>query len=58
MKKAAFISGTLVGSLTSLGVLFEIQHWPGASIMLVLGLGICAVIFIPSAAKYLYDKNN
>jgi hypothetical protein len=58
MKKLAFISGAISGSLTALGFLFEIQHWPGASLMLVLGIGICALVFIPSLAKYKYDQNN
>jgi len=56
MKKIAFVSGALSFSLVALGILFKIQHWPGASILLVLGLGINALIFIPSIAKVLYDK--
>jgi len=57
MKNLAFISGALFSSLTILGVLFKIQHWPGASILLVLGLAGLAIIFIPSFAKYKYDKD-
>jgi len=38
-------------------VLFKIQHWPGASILLILGLAGLAIIFIPSFAKYKYDKD-
>lgn len=58
MKKVAFISGAISGSLTALGLLFKIQHWPGASLLLVLGFGIGALVFIPSFAKYKYDQNN
>ena len=56
MKKLAFISGALFSSLTLLGVLFKIQHFPGGGILLILGLAGLAVIFIPSFAKYKYDK--
>jgi hypothetical protein len=57
MKTLTFISGAFSGSLTGLGILFKIQHWPGSSILLILGLGIFSIIFIPSLAKYLYGKN-
>ncbi len=57
MKSLAFTSGALSFSLTALGILFKIQHWPGASALLVLGLGIFSILFVPSITKYLYDKN-
>jgi len=57
MKTLAFISGALFSSLTVLGVLFKIQHWPGAAQLLVFGLAGLALIFIPSFAKYKYDKD-
>ncbi|MCX6235936.1 MAG: hypothetical protein NTY07_00025 [Bacteroidia bacterium] len=56
MKKLAFISGALSGSLSGLGVLFRIVQLPGVHILLILGLGLFSLIFVPSAAKYLYDK--
>lgn len=58
MKTLAFVSGALFCSLTVLGILFKIQHWPGASVLLVLGLGIFSLLFIPSITKYLYSKAN
>lgn len=57
MKKLTFISGVLFSSLTILGALFKIQHWPGASILIVLGLTGVALVFIPSFAKYKYDQD-
>ena len=57
MKKLVFISGGLSGSLTGLGILFNIMHWPGAGIFLLLGLGILSILFIPSLTKYLFDKS-
>lgn len=38
------------------GALFKIQHWPGASIMLTIGLGTEAVIFIFSAFEPLHEE--
>jgi uncharacterized membrane protein YccC len=57
MKNLVFISGTLFSSLTLLGVLFKIQYWTGGSILLVFGLAGLALIFIPSFAKYTYNKD-
>jgi hypothetical protein len=56
MKTLAFISGAFSCSLIALGELFKIMHWPGAGILLVLGLGIFSIFFIPSITKYWYDK--
>jgi len=56
MKKLAFITGALSFSLTSLGILFKIIHWPGANILLLVGIGLFSMVFVPSISKYLYDK--
>jgi gliding motility-associated protein GldL len=40
------------------GALFKIQHWPGASIMLIAGLGTEAVIFIFSAFEPIHEDPN
>ncbi len=37
------------------GALFKIQHWPGASPMLIVGLGVEAVIFIFSAFEPIHE---
>ncbi len=39
-----------------LGALFKIQHWPGAGIMLTLGLGVEAMIFFFSAFEPLHEE--
>jgi hypothetical protein len=57
MKKAAFISGALFGSLFGLGTLFKIMHWPGAGILLVVGIGLFSFVFVPSLATFLYKRN-
>lgn len=56
MKAAVFVLGTFSFSTIGLGSLFKILHWPGANILLVLGLSVFSVLFVPSLAKYLYDK--
>jgi gliding motility-associated protein GldL len=43
-------------SLVILGALFKIQHYPGASIMLIVGLGTEAIIFFFSAFEKPHDE--
>jgi gliding motility-associated protein GldL len=38
------------------GALFKIQHWPGAGMMLIIGLGTEAVIFFFSAFEPLHEE--
>ena len=42
------------GALVIVGAMFKIQHWPGAGIMLIAGLGVEAVIFMLSAHEPLH----
>lgn len=37
------------GGIVIIGALFKIMHWPGASLFLILGLGVEAAIFFVSA---------
>jgi|PlaIllAssembly_1097288.scaffolds.fasta_scaffold1947946_1 hypothetical protein len=56
MKKFAFITGALSFSLTSLGILFKMNHWHPADMLMVVGIGIFSLMFTPSIFKYLYDR--
>lgn len=47
MKKVMFSLGYIAASLITTGTLFKIQHWPMASIMLVLGIAILNLGFLP-----------
>lgn len=38
------------------GALFKIQHWPGAGLMLIVGLGTEAIIFIFSAFEPIHEE--
>ena len=42
-------------SIVIIGALFKIQHWPGAGIMLTVGLGTEAVIFFFSAFEPIHE---
>lgn len=57
MKIITFITGALFSSLTLLGILFEIMHWPGASFGIVLGLAGLALIFIPCFSIYKFKND-
>ena len=57
MKLAMYILGSLSSMLFIVGILFKIQHWPGAGVMLTLGLGIFPIVFIPLFAIYHYKKS-
>lgn len=52
MKKTMVILGYVAACLTSTGLLFTIQHWPGARVMLVLGIALLNFGFLP---LYFYD---
>ena len=46
------------GAVVIVGAMFKIQHWPGATVMLIGGLGIEACIFILSAFEPLHEDPN
>lgn len=47
MKKTMIVSGTTAVILLSMGSIFKLMHWPGAGIMLVLGIFLISIIFLP-----------
>lgn len=58
MKSIALFTGACSISLTTLGFLFKVLHWPGANVLLLLGIGIFALLFTPSFTRYLYLRNH
>lgn len=46
------------GGIVIIGALFKIMHWPGASAMLIVGLGVEAGIFFISAFEPLHEDPN
>lgn len=47
MKKAMIISGAVSAAIFSTGLIFKFLHWPGASMMLILGIGLLSFMFLP-----------
>lgn len=46
-KNLAGIVGAISASILNLGITFKFMHWPGAGVMIVLGLTSFALVFIP-----------
>ena len=49
MKTKIYFVGLLAALLVFLGVLFKIQHWPGAAIAVTCGIFILLFVFLPLA---------
>ena len=47
MKKVMIISGLFSAAAMILGILFKFMWWPGASLFIILGIGISSLIFLP-----------
>jgi hypothetical protein len=43
--------GAISASILNLGITFKFQHWPGAGVMIVLGLTTFALIVVPMLLK-------
>jgi len=47
MRKVMMNSGFASATLMIIGLIFKFMHWPGASFMLVLGIGSASLFYIP-----------
>jgi hypothetical protein len=47
MKKIMIMSGTFSAAAMIFGILFKFMHWPGASALIILGIGSSSIIFLP-----------
>jgi len=47
MKKLMLTSGIFSASSLILGIFFKFMHWPGASALIVLGIGVLCLLFLP-----------
>ncbi|MDB9990289.1 hypothetical protein OAD79_02460 [Flavobacteriales bacterium] len=63
MKKILYLIGLLSTAFTFLGSIFKIMHWPGASVMIIIGAFSFAFIFVPllifikfKEVIFLFDK--
>jgi len=57
MKKFIYISGVIIINIFMFGALFKVQHWPGAGILITLGLGLFCLMFLPMAFIQSYNGN-
>ena len=63
MKKILYLIGLISTIFTFLGSFFKIMHWPGASVMIIIGAFSFAFVFIPllisikfKEVTFLFDK--
>ncbi|MFO7573739.1 MAG: hypothetical protein R6W67_01100 [Bacteroidales bacterium] len=54
MKTKTYIIGLITTMLVFLGVIFKFMHWPGAGIMLTIGIFMLLIIFLPLALRSSY----
>ncbi len=47
MKKFMYILGTIAPTLLIIGAFFKLQHWPGASVLIVVGSFLLAAVYLP-----------
>jgi hypothetical protein len=47
MKKFMYILGTIAPSLLIIGAFFKLQHWPGASVLIVMGSFLLGAVYLP-----------
>lgn len=57
MKKYIYITGILSANLMFLGSIFKVQHWPGASALLVLSVFSLCALFLPFALHNAYKNS-
>jgi|ERR1043165_185350 uncharacterized membrane protein len=50
-KNRAGIVGAISAAVLNMGITFKFQHWPGAGVMIVLGLTTFALVFVPMALR-------
>ncbi|MCF8226616.1 MAG: hypothetical protein K9J30_12130 [Bacteroidales bacterium] len=51
-----YITGMSAGMISILGALFKIQHWPGANVLITVGLVVLALVFLPMFASVRIKK--
>jgi len=56
MKTTIYFTGLLATILTFAGTLFKINHFPGAGVLIILGIFILVFIFLPPALINLYKS--
>lgn len=47
MRKVMFTTGAISVTGFIIGSFFKVMHWPGANMMLLLGIGLASLVFLP-----------
>src|SRR5688572_13284280 len=47
MKKIMLISGAFSALVLSFGILFKFMHWPGTGVLIVSGIALFSLLFLP-----------
>ncbi len=58
MKKSIYILGITCLSITLFGTIFKVMHFPGATILMTVGLGVLALLFLPITYYKLLNSTN
>jgi hypothetical protein len=54
MKQKIYILGLITAIIISTGIIFKVNHWPGAGILITAGILILVFIFLPAALMNSY----
>lgn len=57
MKNLFIISGALSVSIILIGILFKINHWTAANIILIIGIGLFILMGLLWFIKYISNKS-
>lgn len=58
MKETMKISGFIAPALLGIGSIFKMMHWPGASVIILLGFITLCLLFLPTSVYVLYKETN
>ncbi|MBK0401657.1 hypothetical protein I5M27_01590 [Adhaeribacter sp. BT258] len=47
MKKIMLASGAFSAIVLSIGIVFKFMHWPGAGVLIVIGIALFSLLFLP-----------
>jgi hypothetical protein len=47
MKKTMITSGIFSAASMTIGIFFKFMHWPGANMLILLGIAISSIVFLP-----------
>ena len=59
MKQKIYMLGLATAMIIVLGTMFKVNHWPGAGILLIGGISVLVIVFLPVAlVNSLKDEDN